>query len=228
VEAAQLATAAHYAEALAIYEAAYARVAEPRLLLNIGRCHFRLGRARKALESFEAFQKAMPDAEPEVLKRLAQYKIDAKTAIVSEEGTAPPSNTEASIPEEEPPPAPLDPRAGQFSVQDFIHSRPRWRLGLGLGLSGAGVLLVAIGAGILAVNGTCVSPAPGGLCNAMVNAEGQYVTLVSNSIGTGVGVLVPGILLLGGGVTLIVLPGKRAKLALSSSLRSAPSLSFSF
>lgn len=211
VQAAQLAQGAKYEEALVLFTRAYERVNEPRLLINIGRCHYRLGRPKQALEFYEQFQQLLPDAEPELMSRLAQFRIEAKTAIVTESERRPSGDAVASLPQAsddmpEPPPAGEIPGG-----RGFFRSRPGWRLGLGAALAGAGLGLTVTGAAILAADGTCVTPSPSdsSLCTATVLPDGRYVADVRDGITPGVGLLLPGLLLLGGGVVLIALPPTR-------------------
>lgn len=51
-QAAELAAQTQYEQALERYNKAYERSKEPRLLINIGRSNYRLGRVRLALDAF--------------------------------------------------------------------------------------------------------------------------------------------------------------------------------
>jgi hypothetical protein len=55
--------AARYADAIAYFEAAYARSARPKLLYDIGVALERLGRRRDARAAYEAYLDVLPDAE---------------------------------------------------------------------------------------------------------------------------------------------------------------------
>mgnify|MGYP000945829744 CR=1 FL=1 len=59
-----------FAESLVEFQAAYELQHEPRLLLNIGRCLFRLGRPRAALSKYEQFQKEVPDPDKDTARKL--------------------------------------------------------------------------------------------------------------------------------------------------------------
>ena len=79
-QAAQLAAQTQYDRSLSAYERAYARSGEPRLLLNIGRCYYRLGRLRRALSSYHTLHKAIPVLEPDLQTRLDQFVSEAKAS----------------------------------------------------------------------------------------------------------------------------------------------------
>ena len=79
--ASSLAGQAQYEEALATYQRAYERVPEPRLLVNLGRCHFRLGHHQKALGLYRALQKSIPDLPPELDSKVKQFIAEAEDAL---------------------------------------------------------------------------------------------------------------------------------------------------
>ena len=60
----------HYTEALKEFEAAYAVRQLPRLLINIGTTHRKLGEAKAALGAYEAYLRIEPNPDPEVKKKL--------------------------------------------------------------------------------------------------------------------------------------------------------------
>lgn len=217
--AAQLASQTRYEEALALYQSAYDRFLEPRLLVNIGRCHYRLGRARKALDFYESFRKADFEPEPELVARVTQFISDAKLAISADSGDTKPGATveKPAAPEEpkpEPAPAPLAP-AKPEQASGTLWGRPTWRVGLGLGALGAGALFVGIGAGALSANGRCVNPSPTSpdLCMGQIREDGQRSALVLDGITPGVPLVVVGSLLAVGGVVLIALPSRSTRSA---------------
>jgi hypothetical protein len=212
-QAAQLAAQTRYEEALALYQRAFESSEEPRLLVNIGRCHYRIGRARKALEFYDAFRKAEPEPEPELAARLGQFIAEAKIAIASDQGSSAEEKEAAAPPEpiEEPPPAPLLPVTESTGLHRTLWGRPLWRLSVGAGAFGLGALFIGIGAGAVSANGRCVTPSMSavGLCAAMIDADGQRSTVVLDGITPGVPLLVIGSLLAVGGVVLAVLPPRR-------------------
>ncbi len=91
-----------------------------------------------------------------------------------------------------------------------ILPRPRWRLGVGVAASALGVALVGLGGSALSVDGRCVPDSfVGGQCQSI------YMTT-----GIGAGLIVGGVLLAAGGVTLLALPGKRHQVVVSSPSKS--------
>ena len=68
--AVQLYLSERYPEALKEFEAAYAVRQLPRLLINIGTTHRKLGEAKAALSAYEAYLRIEPNPDPEVKKKL--------------------------------------------------------------------------------------------------------------------------------------------------------------
>ncbi|MFO0572861.1 MAG: hypothetical protein U1A78_02590 [Polyangia bacterium] len=98
-----------FAEALDEYQAAYELRQDPFLLLNIGRCLFRLGRPRSALTKYELLQKNTPDLDPATARSLEKYMAEAKAALDEEEKASPKPPTPepvAPLPVAPPPPPP--------------------------------------------------------------------------------------------------------------------------
>ena len=89
----RIAVQGNFDEALALYEKAYEQSREPRLLLNIGRCYYRLNRPQTALDYYEKFRAEQADLEPELTSRLGQFVAEAKLALLAQRtgssGTAP-------------------------------------------------------------------------------------------------------------------------------------------
>ena len=83
-QAARLAGRTQYEQALVLYERAYESSQEPRLLVNIGRCYFRIGRSGKALDSYYRLRRALPQLEPEIRAQLEPFIADAKIALAAE------------------------------------------------------------------------------------------------------------------------------------------------
>lgn len=227
--AAQLASQTSYEEALTLYQSAYDRIQEPRLLLNIGRCHYRLGRARRALETYETFQKAEPDPEPEVAARLAQFVAEAKLAIASDlkghhptETPGTPGNKDApsnptpggvplvvppSAPGEEPPPT----ESGSVAKGRTVAGRPLYRVAIGASMLGVGATLLGVGIGALAGHGQCVNPSDANpdQCAVFAQPDGTFYTSVRDGVTPGVPLLVIGVGLAAGGIALIALPPRK-------------------
>ena len=219
VVATQRASQNRYDEAMALYEKAYAQSKEPRLLLNIGRCFYRMGQPRQALARYEEFRRLQPDPEPALLGRMNQFIAEAKLAILAaEEG----KEKEAPKPPEpvefEPPPAPLKPQWDGKTV----FGRPLWRVGVGFGAMAVGGVLIGLGGGALSVNGRCVDDSVSftGKCATQTGADGTRTAAIVDGITPGVPMLVTGIVLFVGGITLIAVPSRTPK-----SARLAPTFS---
>lgn len=230
---AQLASQTRYEEALAIYQSAYDHSQEPRLLVNIGRCHYRLGRARRALEFYDAFRKAEPEPEPELATRVSQFISEARQAIASdaehpklpnpaENPKNPPNPAEnpknPPNPAENPPPAPTPvPEPAPVRLEPapkapgrLIWGRPAWRVGLGFAALGLGGVLVGLGAGALSVNGQCVTPSETspGFCATQTLADGQTGVSLFDGVRVGAPLVATGGVLAVAGIVLLALPGR--------------------
>ena len=73
---------ADYEHALSDFQAAYARRPEPRLLLNIGRCYFRMSRPEDALSYYHRFVDAPGfEPEPELTKAAQDFMAEAEAAM---------------------------------------------------------------------------------------------------------------------------------------------------
>lgn len=228
-DAAQLAGRARFREALALLQSAYEQWQEPRLLLNIGRCHFRLGRSRKALEAFQSLQTSLPDPEPELASRLKQYIQEAQAAVASEQGNTPapgqppdpsePPPASAPVPASAATPISSAPAQARVAAETGPRELPRpvWRKVLGSLALGAGAAQIGVGAWALLRNGSCVTPSAVGmdLCEPMPGSNGQQVAQVVNSTGMGAALLATGGVFVIGGIVLLAVPGPRARPALS-------------
>ena len=220
--AAQLAGQTLYEEALALYQSAYDRSHEPRLLVNLGRCHYRLGRARKALESYAAFQKAEPAPEPELEARLGQFIAEAKLAVASdaagqpEAGKVPPrsgtsSTVELFVPAASPTDEPSPAGSSEPSGRRTIGGRPVYRVVLGASALGVGLTLLGLGVGALSANGQCVTPSDSSVnqCALLYGPDGAPYTRVLDGLTPGIPLLVVGVALSAGGIALIAVPPKK-------------------
>lgn len=217
--AAQLASQTRYEEALVIYQSAYDHSQEPRLLVNIGRCHYRLGRSRRALEFYEAFRKAEPAPEPELATRVEQFIGEARQAIASDSDKpaaepkveTPQPKVEAPQPKAEPPePTPALVQE-QPKSRPTLLGRPAWRVGLGFGAIGLGGVLIGLGAGALAVNGQCVTPSETtpGLCMTQMLPSGQSGISLYDGVRVGAPLVATGGVLVVAGIVLVALPSPR-------------------
>jgi hypothetical protein len=220
--AAQLAGQTKYQEALTLYQSAYDRVHEPRLLMNLGRCHFRLGRARKALELYTAFQKAEPDPDPQLAARLGQFIDEAKQAIESDTDAAGDKAKELPTPPTPPPVTLLVPPSPQTeepppseavgtSRGRLVLGRPVYRVALGGTAIGLGLIAIGLGAGALAANGGCVSASESSpsQCAVQYRMDGTPYTRVLDGITPGIPLLVVGAALTAGGIALIAVPPRK-------------------
>ncbi len=216
----QLAGKGRYEEALLLYESAYEQSHESRLLLNIGRCYYRLNQAQKALDYYGQFHSAQPEPEPELASRYAQFVAEAKLALLSQKtagsGTSPAatgaaSGAAAATGDSEPPPAPLITQpAADPPRRSTLFGRPTWRVALGVSTAGVGGVLVGLGIGALAVNETCVSPSMAFemQCATELRSDGQRRALLLDGLTPGIPLLVGGGLLLVGGIVLAAWPAR--------------------
>lgn len=100
-----------YDDALAGFQAAYARRQMPWLLINIGRTVQRLGRPQEAINYYERYKKAEPNITPEAEARVNKFIEQAK-ALLEQTPEQPdlatqPPKVVTPPPPVEPPPPPL-------------------------------------------------------------------------------------------------------------------------
>lgn len=205
----------HFQDAIKEFQDAYAIRQLPRLLLNLGQVHRRLGHARDALGYYEFYLRVEPSPEPKLKAELDRYIAQTRAMLEAAEkvrrearaadedrepermsdpapiavAAAPP----APAAEKEPPPlavAPVVASAGRGP-------RPRWRVITGLASLGVGLGLAGAGSWALAVDGACAVPSCG-----MPYGPGSYQTQ-----GLGIGLVSGGAGLVLGGVLLLALPG---------------------
>ena len=74
-----------YEDALREFATAYRTQREPLLLLNLGRCYFRLGQSKVALTYYRRFQKLVPDPDDKVAESLSRYIAEAHGDGVSKQ-----------------------------------------------------------------------------------------------------------------------------------------------
>jgi tetratricopeptide (TPR) repeat protein len=106
-----------YELALTDFQAAYAKVPDPVLLVNIGRAHYRLGQPERAIEYYLRFQGAVPTPEPQLAQMLDRYMVEAR--LLHEQHQHPSSPVS-------PPPAPR-PIYKKWSFREYL--RRDWRTG---------------------------------------------------------------------------------------------------
>lgn len=91
--------------------------------------------------------------------------------------------------------------------------RPAWRIYTGAASLAVGLLMVGLGAGALSINGDCAMQTLDGACGSSVNETGMRVASVYDSVGLGVGLLTPGVVLSAAGIALIAWPGPQTESA---------------
>lgn len=208
-QAAQFAAQTYYDRALGLYLRAHQRSQEPRLLVNVGRCYYRTGRARRALETFYEFKRTTPAVEPEVRERVDTFVSEARVSLMRDQS--------AQYSDVEPSPAGMEQASTATSRggSGKVLGRPAWRVGAGLGLTAVGALMIGLGAGALSAHDSCVSSSAllPGACATMVRPDGQRSTLLYDGLTPGVSLLVVGGVVAIGGVVLIALPSREKQTA---------------
>lgn len=214
--AAQFASQTRYEEALSLYQAAYDLSKEPRILVNIGRCHYRLGRSRKAIDAYAKFQAAPFEPEPELQARVKQFVDEAEQAIAADQPAAPPSKDASSSPSSPSLYVPSDVSSAEPQPSLLLKTepsgRPAWRIGLGLGMVALGLVSSGLGAAAISVNGNCVTPldSNSNQCAPSASADGNRTIAVVNGLQPGIPLLVGGIVLTVGGIALAAAPARKA------------------
>lgn len=132
-------------EALAEFQAAYEIQPEPRLLINIGRVMFRLGRPSSALDHYEQFKRKVPDPGPETRRAIERYIAEAQAALDAEERAA---RGRSRTPD-------LAPGQGATQAGTAVDSAPaskpiyrKWWFWVGTGTVVAAALAVGLGVGL--------------------------------------------------------------------------------
>jgi len=146
-----------YSEALAEFKAAYATRHAPRILINIGRSLFRLGREEESIIYYRQFIEERPDAEPEERKTVETYITEAQAALWVKHDQARKSQSEPSI--------------------DDRSVRPSERLpipAIALMGSGLGLLIAGIACGVMAMNDAQIISNPANH-NGVFNVELQQI-----------------------------------------------------
>ena len=120
--------------------------------------------------------------------QLAGYRSERRRVAVTEQATTEVMVALTALPR------------GQVPVLVWQRHRPRWRIALGITALAVGAGLLAAGIPALAIDGSCVSDpvAP------MLACERRYATTA-----VGVGLVVPGVVLLGAGAAALLVPGPR-------------------
>ena len=202
--AADLVSLGRYPEAIGYFEQAYKKSREPRLLLNIGRCHHRNRQPDQALLFYERFRREQPNPEPEEQERLHQFVSEAKAAQQPVQTQVFPT----SDPNHEPPPAP------PVRIPIRLLGRPTWRVSVGIAAGTLGGIMLGLGAGALASHGNCATPSPliAGRCVTDLDASGVRSVQVYNGFPQGVPLVLAGAFAFTSGVVLVALPLRRLKI----------------
>lgn len=179
-----------YAGALEAFRAAYAIVPEPRLLINMGRCSYRMGRPAQALTYYHRQEVARIAEGADVRERLQQYIAESELALRTEQQQL----ARLTPPPPPHPPPPL--------------SRPRWRVGLGATGLALGLALTGGAVAALVLDDTCVRLAPGG-CQVQLQADGRLTSSVYDTAILGYSLLAAGGGLVVAGVVLWAVPARR-------------------
>jgi hypothetical protein len=135
----------------------------------------------------------------EVTLKYPGYKTKRATADVQEGQTA---NVKLELDKEVLPALVAPPPVVSRTV---VLPRPRWRLGVGAAAQALGVALGGLGGSALSVDGHCVP-------DSFVGTQCQRLYTTT---GVGSGLIVSGVLLVAGGVTLLALPGKRQQVVVA-------------
>lgn len=136
--------------ALTNFEKAYALEADPLLLLNIGRTHYRLGGYELALSYFEKFRSTDPNPGAEIQAKLTRYIRDAQLAQAqqspsAEAPTLAPHTLQTPLVPDLPD---LPAQSSQPVITDGTPVYKKWWLWTGIGVAVAGGLAVGLGVGL--------------------------------------------------------------------------------
>ena len=125
-----------YREAIKDLQQAYAIHSFPRILQNIGSAHRKLGEYHEARQFLSLYLALEPSLATDKRRRIEQILVALERKIVEQR--------QSSIPP----------------------SRPRWRMGFGVGVGLVGALVLGFGIPALAVDGRCIqAPSlPGEVC----------------------------------------------------------------
>jgi tetratricopeptide (TPR) repeat protein len=120
-----------YEDALRAFRTAYRIKAEPLLLLNIGRCLYRLGQPEEALEQYRQFQELAPNPDEPTQQSVARYIDEAQADVTAKKQAAaiPPP-----VVPPPPPPRPVYKKWWFWTIGAVVVSGAVVGLGLGLTL----------------------------------------------------------------------------------------------
>lgn len=166
-----------YQDALRNYLDAYALSPLPKLLRFIATCYQSLGEPADALRYWERYQATLSSSSPDFL--IADQAIIAmKTKLDEQKATADKAKAEQELT-----------RTKLEMERKLNVKRPRWRLGVGAGLTVAGGLLLGFGIPALAVAGRCIDTptAANAVCVTVYDTQGLggALTAVGGSLALG-------------------------------------------
>lgn len=168
--------ASDFNESLRGYIHGFGLVHDPRLLVSIGRAHFRLGHYQQALEYYERARGLAHD--PEIIPHVTSYAAETREAIVRESRLQAAARLLLA-----PPAAPKAERQSRL---------PAWRWALGFATIGAGLVLSGIGVSGLLLDGQhergqiYITRTPGSVLlggGAALTAAGVLVLTIRSRVG---------------------------------------------
>ncbi len=152
-----------YDVALAAYQAAYALRPDPKLLYNLARIMHRAGRLHEAITHYKKYLRDGV-TEPQGQRDKANQYLQAAVATIEHEQATRDAPLDPAKPSMQTPvsssasPPPLVVTSEPDSTtRAAVERRPLsgWRIGLGVSLMGAGLILGGFGGSGLAVHGSC-------------------------------------------------------------------------
>lgn len=173
----------NYGKALEEFQTSYAIRQVPRLLINIGRAHHRLGNLREAIDVYESYLRTEPEAAPQIIAQVDEYLKSARAELQTIQAKKPaPEKVYKTI-----------------FIKEVQTPRPKWRWFLGSALTVGGLAVLSLGTFSLAHDGRCAS-------DELSRCESIYDTK-----SVGIPLLLTGGLTLAAGVVTLAWPGKKMK-----------------
>ena len=197
--------AERYREAIPDLRAAYELLPGPRILYNIAVAYQSLKEFPEALDYWEKCRDKLSDDDP--MHREAEQAIEAMKAMIEKQkATQEIARTELELT-----------RTKSEMERKLNSRRPRWRLGVGAGLTAVGGLVIGFGVPALAIDSRCIdSPmSTNGACGTLYDTQSLGAALTA----VGAGLAFSGIL-------MMAWPPSR-EAAGPSSVKSASSLALS-
>jgi tetratricopeptide (TPR) repeat protein len=131
-----------YATAAEAFKAAYDEYPEPTLLYNLAQCERQLAHKPRAITLYRSYLREVPEAPnaDEVRRLIASLEQDVAGEEQARKQTAEHASPAIALP---------TPMPTQMATPIAPPPRPWWRNPAGWGLVGAGVVVAAVGAGLL-------------------------------------------------------------------------------